>query len=71
MVVKGNCGPGFGSLIGQDDFEGTLQGAGGANQFAIRAPPAVINMHDGNLATLNHQCAAPANRYTQSATIAF
>ena len=70
-MVKETCGPVSGSLIGQDDFERTLQGAGGANQFAIGAPPAVLYMEDGNLVIRHNQGSAPANRYTKAATVAF
>jgi len=66
-----NCGPGSASFIGHNNFERTLQGAGGANQFAIGAPPAFIYMDDGHLVLCHNQSAAPANRYTQAATIAF
>jgi hypothetical protein len=59
------------SVIGQDDFERTLQGPGGTHQFAIGAPPAFIYMNEGNLVLCHNQGTAPANRYTQAASIAF
>ena len=69
-MYRENCGPGFGSFIGQDDFERTLQCPGGANQFTIGAPAAFSYMNNGNLVLCHNQGAAPANRYTQATTIA-
>jgi len=60
---------GPGSFIGQNDFEGTLQCAGGTDQFAIGAPPAIIHVDKGNLIFRHDQGAAPANCHTQPAAI--
>jgi hypothetical protein len=57
------------SVFYDDYFIGALQRPGLANQLTIAAPAAVVNLENGNCLTRHHQCTAPADSHTKTATV--